>query len=254
MYTLQRISLNLFPFIVILLAWEFLGGGGLFPPPTKTFETFFKLIVDTIFLQDILVSFLRLSVGFCIGVSSGVFLGVLIGYFKLFHSFFFPLVAFAVTIPKIALLPLVVVLFGLGEESKIVIISLGTFFPAIMTAYGSVKRVPLPLIEASKNLGCSNLAVLSRVIIPYALPNIINSGFRLSLSLGLVLLVAAEMIAAEKGLGGFIYYTGNELQFDKMFSGLVVLGVLGISLNKLVDLTLNVFCKWSVESEGEGNE
>lgn len=246
---------GLISFSVILLFWEVVGfGDSLFPPPSKVFQTFFILWSDGVFIKDVLASLYRLSIGFFFGTIVGVFLGIMMGYFHYIRSFLFPVISFIITIPKIALLPIFIVLLGVGEESKIAIISLGAFFPAVMTSFASVQRTPIALLEAGLNLGCDKISLLYKVVLPHSLPNIINSGFRLSISIGLVLLVASEMIASQHGLGNFVYYTGTEFKFDKMFAGLITLGTIGLACNKLIDILMRFFCKWSIESEGGNYE
>ena len=237
-------------FTSILFSWQMLAAG-LIPPPTIVFDCLLTLIVDNNFQKDIGYSLLRLIVGFTIGASFGMLIGTLIGYYSIARHVLFPIIKFVITIPKIALLPLFLIILGIGEESKIAIISLGTFFPVVMVTYSSVLRVPKGLIESSMALGFSRTYMLRRLIFPYALPNIINSAFRLSISMGLVLLVASEMVASKYGLGNFIYYTGAELQLDKMIAALFVLGFIGIGCNKIIDFMYKYFCHWSTLSEGE---
>ena len=114
-------------FTTILILWQILATG-LIPPPTIIFDCLLTLIVDNNFQKDIGYSLLRLIVGFTIGASFGMLIGTIIGYYSIARHVLFPIIKFVITIPKIALLPLFLIILGIGEESKIAIISLGTFF------------------------------------------------------------------------------------------------------------------------------
>ena len=235
-------------FIIIIISWQIFATG-LIPPPTTIFTSLLILLQDNSFQKDVGYSLLRLIIGFMIGASFGMLIGTIIGYYSIARHILFPIIKFVITIPKIALLPLFLILLGIGEESKILIISLGTFFPIVMVTYSSVLLVPKGLIDAAKLLGCSKTKILRLIVFPYALPNIINSAFRLSISVGLVLLVASEMVASKHGLGNFIYYTGAELQLDKMIAALFVLGFIGIGFNHIIDFIYKYFCYWATLSE-----
>ena len=237
-------------FTIALLLWEW-SSGEILPGPVSVFNTLGFLLIDDHFHKDVLYSLMRLFIGFITGSVLGIVIGTAIGYIEIIRSLLFPVIKFVITIPKIAFLPLFIILLGIGELSKITIITLGVFFPVMMVTFSSVQRVPRELIEASCLLGAGPARILRLVVVPYALPNIINSGLRLGISLGLVLLVASEMIASKYGLGNFIYYTGNDLLLDKMLAGILVLGTIGLILNKIIDFSHTYFCGWSIESEGK---
>ena len=237
-------------FSIALLLWEW-SSGEILPGPVSVFKTLCFLLTDDHFHKDVLYSLMRLFIGFTIGSILGIIIGTAIGYFEIIRNLLFPVIKFVITIPKIAFLPLFIILLGIGEQSKITIITLGVFFPVLMVTFSSVQRVPKVFIEAAACCGSGPARTLRVVIVPYALPNIINSGLRLGISLGLVLLVASEMIASKYGLGNFIYYTGNDLLLDKMLAGILVLGTIGLILNKIIDFSHTYSCGWSIESEGK---
>ena len=237
-------------FTIALLLWEW-SSGEILPGPVSVFNTLGFLLIDDHFHKDVLYSLMRLFIGFITGSVLGIVIGTAIGYIEIIRSLLFPVIKFVITIPKIAFLPLFIILLGIGELSKITIITLGVFFPVMMVTFSSVQRVPRDLIEASCLLGAGPARILRLVVVPYALPNIINSGLRLGISLGLVLLVASEMIASKYGLGNFIYYTGNDLLLDKMLAGILVLGTIGLILNRIIDFIHAYLCGWSIESEGK---
>lgn len=258
MNSLNKNTSAIVSFSVVLLIWEaatrLLDPGGIIPPASQVIVTLLQLLVDQHFMLDVGHSLARLVIGCIIGISIGMSLGILIGYYSFFNRYFFPIVKFTITIPKIALLPLFIVTLGIGETSKITIVALGAFFPMLMTTVASVQRVPTDYIDAAQSLGIKKLQLLRLIVFPYAFPAILNSGFRLSISMGLVLLVASEMISARYGLGYFIHYTGSDLSLDKMFAGVFVLGGLGLFFNKIIDITYKKFCQWAIDSEGHKND
>jgi len=230
-------------FTLLLLLWELLASGFI-PSASQTLITFFTLIVNPIFLENVAVSSYRLIVGWSIGMFLGTLIGLVMGMFITVKQYAFPVISIFFPIPKIALLPLFLVVFGLGEESKIITIFIGSFFPSIITAYSATIRTPKTYIEAARSCGGGNWFVIRHIVLPYNLPSIIQ-GFRTSGSLSITLLVAAEMLGAQLGVGYWIFATGSEMKFDYMLSGVIVLSLMGLSIGLLVELLINTFCKWS---------
>lgn len=145
-------------------------------------------------------SLYRLAVGWTLGSILGIVVGLMIGLFSIARAGLLPLVSALFAIPKIALLPLFSVWFGIGEGSKVATILFGTFFPTVISTYGGADNVDRNLIRMGQSFGLSWLSIVRKIIIPGALPGIL-SGFRISASIAIVLLVAAEMIGAEHGIG-----------------------------------------------------
>ena len=138
-----------------------------------------------------------------------------------------PLVALAYPIPKIALLPLVVLWLGIGEASKVAVIAVGAFFPVFISALTGLRGASPSLIRAAKSLGASRAQIVQKVMIPSALP-VLFAGLRLAAGMSLLLVVSAEMIAATRGIGYLILYAGDLLQTTRLMAGIVVLAVLGL--------------------------
>lgn len=233
-------------FTTLLLLWELLANGFI-PSASQTLITFFTLIVNPIFLENVLASAYRLIVGWSLGMIIGTSIGLIMGMFISVKQYLFPIISVFFPIPKIALLPLFLVLFGLGEESKIITIFIGSFFPSIITAYSSVIRTPKIYIEAARSCGGGYWVTIKSIILPYNLPSIIQ-GFRTSGSLSITLLVAAEMLGAQSGIGYWIFATGSEMRFDYMLAGVIILSLMGLSIGFLVELLISIFCKWSKHS------
>lgn len=233
---------------VILCLWEIFAQGFI-PSASNVFLTFLNLSTNIDFLLNILVSIERLSIGWSLGMLTGTFLGVLIAMNRLAADYTLPIISALFPIPKIALLPLFLVLFGLGESGKIATIYIGAFFPSIITAYSSVIRTPKIYIEAGRVFGGSKWHVTRKIVFPYSFPAIVQ-GFRTSLSLSMTLLVAAEMLGSQEGLGYWIFTTGGEMKFDQMFAGLIYLSLMGIIINHVIIYLRKTMFQWSIIDEG----
>lgn len=233
----------------VILLWELVLKGGYIPGLWDIITTFFELLINPDFLFNLWTSLWRLSLGWTVGMIIGTSIGVLMGTSYHARKLIMPIVSCLFPIPKIALLPLFVVLLGLGEASKVTTIFIGAFFPSIITAYSSVLRTPTQYIEAGQVFGGNRWFVIRFIILPYNLPTIIQ-GFRTSGSLALTLLVAAEMLGAKHGLGHWIFLTGGEMAFAEMFAGLIWLSIIGLSINWSVEYMRSTICRWSTLSEG----
>ena len=233
----------------VILLWELIFKGGYIPGLWDIITTFFELLVNPDFLFNLWTSLWRLILGWSIGMFIGSAIGVVMGTNYHARKLIMPLVSSLFPIPKIALLPLFVVLLGLGEVSKVTTIFIGAFFPSIITAYGSVLRTPKIYIEAGRACGGNTYMIIRKIILPYNLPTIIQ-GFRTSGSLALTLLVAAEMLGAKHGLGHWIFLTGGEMAFAEMFAGIIWLSIIGLSINLGVEYLRRTLCFWSTLSEG----
>ena len=245
---------TLISFAVVIAIWQMaiiFNEGTIMPSGLEVLKEMSELLVDKHFLKDVGATLLRLVVGMSAGCIIGFVLGVLIGYYSFFTGYIYPLVKFIISIPKISLLPILIILLGIGELSKISLVALGAFYPTVITTIASVKRISMSQINSGLSLGFNRQQILRYIIIPAAFPNILNGGLRLSLSASLLLLVAAEMIAARFGLGFFINYTGSELELTKMMAGIGVLSSIGLIGNKIIDKIHSKKCAWAEETEGK---
>ena len=146
-------------------------------------------------------------------------------------------------IPKIALLPLLILWLGIGEEPKIATIALGVFFPTAISVYSGVDAVPRNLIRMAQSFNVPFHAIVRRVIWPGALPAIL-AGFRITASVALLLVVSAEMIGAQYGIGAFVLQAGNLMQTDQLLAGVVILSLFGLAVGKLINLLETRLLHW----------
>ena len=172
------------------------------------------------------VSLFRIFSGFFVGAVPGIILGVAMGMNRTIRVALDPVVSAIYVLPKIAILPLVMLVFGIGEVSKIVIVAIASFFLVLINTTVGVRDIEPIFIEAGRNYGANRRQMFRHIIIPAALP-IIFSGLRLSLGTSLIVIIAAEFVAANYGLGYLIWFSWQTLLTENMFAGLVVIMILG---------------------------
>ena len=218
--------------LALLVLWEALARLGwvpvlFLPSPLGVLGEGWDMLVSGEMAVHVAASLRRLVLGFLVGGALGVAVGVAVGFFSIAEAIGMPLVAATFPIPKIALLPLLILWLGIGEASKIAVIALGVFFPmAINTAAGVRQADPL-LIRAAIAFGARRWGVIRKVVLPSALP-MIFAGLRLGAGTALLLLVAAEMIAVESGIGFLVLHAGNLMATTKLMVGIVLLSLLGV--------------------------
>jgi ABC-type nitrate/sulfonate/bicarbonate transport system permease component len=197
------------------------------PSPVGVVRELVEMTVSGQLAIHVAASLRRLLAGFAVGAGAGVTVGVMVGFFSLAEAVGQPLIAATFPIPKIALLPLLILWLGIGEASKVTVIALGVFFPmAINTAAGVRQADPL-LVRAAVAFGAGRWSVIRKVVIPSALP-MVFAGLKLGAGTALLLLVAAEMIGAESGIGFLVLQAGNLMETTKLMAGIVVLSLLGV--------------------------
>jgi NitT/TauT family transport system permease protein len=213
------------------------------PRPSAVLDTFVQLWQTGLLWKHLLPSLQRLLVGGLLGVSVGIALGVLIGLFSYVRAGLVPLVAALFPIPKIALLPLFVIWFGIDEMSKYMLIAFGTFTPTVVATYGAVDNVDRTLIRMGQSFGLSWWSIVRKIVLPGAFPAIL-SGLRVSISIAIILLVAAEMLGAQYGVGSYILEAGSLYDLEKLFAGVTILSVLGLIVSFVIGRIEKHFLSW----------
>ena len=203
------------------------------PKPSDVLATFGELYDSGLLFKHLLPSLSRLAVGAVLGVSTGISVGILIGLFSYIRAGLVPLVAAIFPIPKIALLPLFVIWFGIDEGSKYALIAFGTFTPTVVATYGAVDNVDRTLIRMGQSFGLTWFSIVRKIVLPGAMPGIL-SGLRVSLAIAIILLVAAEMLGAEYGIGAYILQAGSLYDLERLFAGVVILSLLGVIVSATI--------------------
>jgi ABC-type nitrate/sulfonate/bicarbonate transport system permease component len=213
------------------------------PSPVSIAVTLWQLTISGVLWQHLSASLSRLLIGWLAGTIFGMATGIAAGLWSVTRSPVMAVVAALFPIPKIALVPLFIIWFGIGEGSKIATISLGVFFPTVIATMGGVDNVPRGLIRMGQSFGLSTATIIRAIILPSAAPAILN-GFRVTASIAIVLLVAAEMIGAEQGIGAFVLSAGNLYDTDALLAGIVVLSVLGLVVAGLIGALERILLRW----------
>jgi NitT/TauT family transport system permease protein len=175
----------------------------------------------------------RLAIGWAIGTVTGLVVGVALGLFTLARSPGMAVVSALFPIPKIALVPLFIIWFGIGESSKVITLAFGVFFPTVINTLAGVDGVPRGLIRMAQSFGVPYWSIVGKIVLPGAMPAVL-SGFRITTSTAIILLVAAEMIGADKGIGAFVLQAGNLYDTDNLLAGIVVLSAMGLVVSAVL--------------------
>ena len=235
-------------FVVLIVLWEIGTRTGFIsaltlPRPSDVLATFGELYDSGLLWLHLLPSLSRLVIGSALGIGVGVGVGLLIGLFSYIRAGLVPLVAAIFPIPKIALLPLFVIWFGIDEGSKYALIAFGTFTPTVVATYGAVDNVDRTLIRMGQSFGLSWLSIVRKIVLPGAMPGIL-SGLRISLAIGIILLVAAEMLGAEFGIGSYILEAGSLYDLERLFAGVVILSLLGVLTSAAIGWIERLLLSW----------
>jgi len=232
----------------LLILWQIGDSTGLIPTlflpaPSDIAVALYHLAVSGQLWKHLSASLARLAIGWSAGTLFGIALGIGVGLSSRFRSPGMAVVSALFPIPKIALVPLFIIWFGIGEGSKIATLSFGVFFPTVIATSGGVDNVPRSLIRMAQSFNLSYAAIVRKVVLPAALPAILNS-FRVTSSIAIVLLVAAEMIGAERGIGAFVLSAGNLYDMDNLLAGIVVLSLLGLGVSWLIGWAERLLLAW----------
>ncbi len=215
------------------------------PKPSDVLQTFGELYQSGLLWKHMGPSLTRLTVGAALGAGIGISVGILIGLFSYIRAGLVPLVAAIFPIPKIALLPLFVIWFGIDEGSKYALIAFGTFTPTVVATYGAVDNVDRSLIRMGQSFGLTWFSIVRKIVLPGAMPGIL-SGLRISLAIAIILLVAAEMLGAEFGIGAYILEAGSLYDLERLFAGVVILSLLGVLVSAAITVLERRILKWRV--------
>ena len=233
------VARNLFPFVVVFGLWEIVARAGVFPP--KLFpslvtveQTFVELTISGILPHHVFDTLLRLLAGFALAAVVGVVLGILMGRSRRIEDIALPLVSIMAPIPGLAYAPLFLLWFGLGNKSAILLVAFVSSFSVIFNTWTGVKAVKEIWVRSAQAMGADDRRLFVKVIVPGALPYILT-GLRLGLAQAWRILVAVEMLAAVPwGLGWMIFGAREFLNTDVMLSGIAVIAVIGLTLEKQV--------------------
>lgn len=217
------------------------------PSPSAIAKAFIEMTLDGSIAFNLGVTLLRIFAGFMIAAVTGIFLGVIMGMSRLMARIADPWIAALYPLPKISLIPLLIIWLGTGETYKIVISAITAFFPIVMSTYAGVRQVDRGLMKAAEDLGASTRQVQLKIVIPAAIPAIF-SGLHLGMGVTIILVVAAEMIggSSQSGIGYLLIHDGQVMETEKVFASLVVLAIAGAVVIKLQQWIDGKVAPWAV--------
>ena len=217
--------------VLLLILWHF-SSSTLIPSPAKTLEAYEQIIANNSLQIGIIDSLYRYILGLIFGVIFGVFVGFIFGFNPKFASAFDPLFNLLRPISPIAWVPMVLIIFGIGDLPTIFIIAYSVFFPMVLLSTKAIRDVPSELSIVAKNFGASRWQILKSVIFPSSFLSLISS-LKLAAALAWINLVVGEMLGAQTGLGYIIIDSRNQLRIDILIATIITIGVIGMIINAL---------------------
>ncbi len=245
---LRKLLMLALPWVCVVAAWTLLHYSGLvnpalLPTPAQVARRFWELTSNGELPIDMLVSSKRVLIGITLGTLLAVPTGFVLGWYKSAHVFADPLVNFFRALPPIALIPLVVVYFGIGETAKIVILTYAAFFSGVIVMYEGSSQINPIFIRVAHTLGATDSEIFRRVIVPLSLPHILTA-IRVELGVVWATLVASELIAAQNGLGAMIQNASSFFQLDLVYLGIISIGLIALGMDLLLRKISQRFLGW----------
>jgi len=237
--------------IALLAVWQLLlalgvGDRRFIPAPSDIALRFVQLAGSGELEWHMVVTLYRVFAGFLVGAAPGVAIGLLMAMFRPVRIFVDPLIAALFPIPKIALMPLLLLAFGFGDASKIALVAIGVFFPVTVNTYAGAANIEKIYWDVARNYGASRTVMFTRIVFFGALP-MIFAGLRIALAVSFIILVASEFVASKTGIGYLIWNSWELLQVDVMFVGIVTIGVLGLITSVLFQELERKVIPWKAE-------
>lgn len=238
--------------VLILLLWQVAGSKGwisiaILSSPTRIFEKFIQMLGDGSLARHVFTSLGRVLKGFCVGAGIGLVLGLLIGLSKRLEAFSDLFIGLLRPIPPIAWIPLLILCLGIGEESKVTVIAIGSFWPMLLDTIHGVKSTDKALLELGNVLEKKKKTVVLKIILPSAVPAIFT-GARQAISRAWSCVVTAEMIAASSGTGYLIQYARELSQPALMFVGVAMIGLVGLLIDLIMMQLEKRLLSWNISS------
>jgi NitT/TauT family transport system permease protein len=229
-------SLSILTFIAF---WEFVGrfeiiNPRFFPPFSKVVVALGKLTISGTLFKHVSISLQRALTGYAMGLCLAIPLGITIGVFRRFEQFINPLLQLFRNLSVFSLLPVFILLFGIGETSKIAVIFWAVLWNVLLNTVAGVKNVDINLIKGARAMGTGRLRLFATVILPGALPHIF-SGMRISATTSIIVLIAAEMLGASRGLGFALHFYEANMMIPNMYGIIIVMAILGLTLNFILE-------------------
>ena len=234
--------------VIALTAWQLVANARIYsilflPGPWDVAQAFVKLFQSDDIWLDIATSGTEMGIGYGLAIVVGLVLGMLMGWYTRFQFALDPFVNFFYSTPRIVLIPLFILWWGIEMQPKIAVIFLGALFPIIINTMAGVRNTEAALLRVARSFGASDALIFRRVVLPGSVPFILT-GFRLGIGHALTGVVVAELIAAKHGVGQLIAIAGQTFQTPKMLAGVVLIACTGMLLTTLLQRIENRFQSW----------
>ena len=238
--------------LLLLILWETAPRMGLvdptfFPPFSKVVESWWGLVISGDLYAHFQASILRSLLGFGLAILFAIPLGLVVGWYPLASELLNPVLEVFRNTAALALLPVFILLLGIGETSKVSIVFFACTFPILLNTINAVRNVEPLLIKAAKSMGLPSYRLFYKVILPASVPTIFT-GIRMAGTSSILVLIAAEMVGAKEGLGFLINYSQQNFQIPQMYAGIITISLLGVAINYLLVSLERKFSSWKTNS------
>lgn len=250
----ENMLLGLFAVVAFLFFWEFSVVWGWANPlftsaPTRIIKAGAAMVRDGSIWNDLAVSGLEFGIGYGLAVVVGVPLGILMGWYRRFNALLEPFVNALYATPRIALMPLIIIWFGVDMTSKVAIIFLSTVFPILVNTMTGVRTIDRDFIKVARSFGATDGQLFTTVALPSSVPNLLT-GLRLGLGHALIGIVVGEMYGASAGIGYMMQIAGATFQTDRVMVGIIIIAAAGMALTQVLKMIENRFEMWRVDHRG----
>ena len=244
---LRTLALVLAPWVAIVALWYAVAASGLvnpalLPTPGQVLGKFRELLRDRL-PMDVWMSTQRVFLGVALGTVLAVPVGFLLGWYKGVRTFVDPVINFFRALPPIALIPLVIVYFGIGEVAKVAILFYASFFAGVIVMYEGIAQISPIYVRVARTLGATDGEIFRKVIVPLAVPHMLTA-VRVALGVAWATLVASELIAAQQGLGALIQNASNFFQLDIIYLGIICIGFIALAMDTALRLLARRLVSW----------
>ncbi|HXH83304.1 MAG TPA: ABC transporter permease [Candidatus Tectomicrobia bacterium] len=248
MTALRRLAIALTPWAAVVVLWYAVRGSGLVSPalvpsPGQVAEQFVRMLTTQRLWADMYMSFQRVVLGVSLGIVLAVPVGFLLGWYRPVRTVVDPLINFFRALPPIALIPLVIVYFGIDETAKVVMLFYAAFFAGVIVMYEGIVQINPLFVRAARTLGAADAEIFWRVIVPLAVPHMLTA-LRVSLGVAWATLVASELIAAQRGLGAVIQNASNYFQIDIIYMGIICIGLIALVMDRGLRAAAGRLVRW----------
>jgi NitT/TauT family transport system permease protein len=241
-------------FAIAIGAWELLSRIGalprfFFPPPSVVALTLQKLFASGELVEHLGATLSRVIFGFLLGGIPAYLIGMWMGCSPKARRLLDPFVAALHPVPKISMLPIIMIVLGVGATSRTAVIALSTFFPLLINTMAGVRQIHPLYFEVARNYGAKRFQILRKVVIPGSLPFVL-AGARVALNVALSLTIAVELITAENGIGKMIWMAWQTLRIEDVYAGVVMAASIGLGIRAVIQFLTNRLVPWQVETHG----